>query len=151
MSTRITILKLVLVLALLGIGNVSAGVYKWTDENGKTHFSDKPPPGQEVETIETKSKAADASSNEKLEEIKARAEERLKAREEKKQAAEEKKKKEKEMAAFCEKSRKNLENLLNSTRRQIINDKGEREFLAEEQRQEWIKTAREQIKKHCGK
>ena len=29
----------------------SAGVYSWTDENGKTHFGDRPPIDREVEAI----------------------------------------------------------------------------------------------------
>jgi len=41
-----------LVLCLFA-GPVSAGMYKWTDENGKVHYSDQPPPAaaQKAETI----------------------------------------------------------------------------------------------------
>lgn len=28
----------------------AAELYKWTDEQGRTHYSDKPPPGKEAET-----------------------------------------------------------------------------------------------------
>ena len=34
--------------------SVSAEVYKWTDENGVTHFGSQPPPGQRNEQIEVR-------------------------------------------------------------------------------------------------
>jgi murein DD-endopeptidase MepM/ murein hydrolase activator NlpD len=49
--TRTFIILLVLVLATL---TARAEVYKWTDEDGKLHFSDKPPPqGEEFDTVDT--------------------------------------------------------------------------------------------------
>ena len=35
------------------------------------------------------------------------------------------------------------------TRRQFINAKGEREFIDEDKRQEWMRKAKEQIAEHC--
>jgi len=32
-------------LVCLLAGPALADMYKWTDENGKTHYSDQPPPG----------------------------------------------------------------------------------------------------------
>ncbi len=37
----------VMVALLLIIGNASAGVYRWVDEQGQVHYGDKPPPGAE--------------------------------------------------------------------------------------------------------
>jgi len=37
-------------------------IYKWTDENGKTHFSDKPPEHGNAETIDQQLLAAQTSS-----------------------------------------------------------------------------------------
>lgn len=31
-------------------GSHAAELYKWTDEQGRTHYSDKPPPGKETES-----------------------------------------------------------------------------------------------------
>ena len=32
-------------------GSASAGIYKWVDENGKTHFTDRPPQSQKTEQV----------------------------------------------------------------------------------------------------
>lgn len=52
-SNRTRLLVSLLVFAFAG--PVSAQVYKWVDENGKVHYSDKKPPdsaGQNVEVVE---------------------------------------------------------------------------------------------------
>jgi glutaredoxin len=38
--------------ALLLAGAAGAGVYSWTDENGKTHFSDRAPAGAQAEEVD---------------------------------------------------------------------------------------------------
>lgn len=38
--------------ALLAVGNAAGETYKWVDESGQTHFSDRPPPGVVVEQIQ---------------------------------------------------------------------------------------------------
>ena len=39
------------------------GVYKWVDENGKVHFTDRPPPGVEAQSVEIKQRATPAPSD----------------------------------------------------------------------------------------
>ena len=39
----------------------AAGVYKWTDENGQLHFTDKPPPGRTVQHQEVKPASGDGN------------------------------------------------------------------------------------------
>lgn len=49
-NIRLTATRLALIGCLLTTPLVSAEVYRWTDENGVTHFSETPPPaGQEAE------------------------------------------------------------------------------------------------------
>lgn len=45
-----------LILVLMGAFNTSAlaQIYRWTDANGKVHFSDKPPPNQTVQPLQLK-------------------------------------------------------------------------------------------------
>ena len=50
-------MRLILLLSLLSIALCSnAAVYRWVDENGKVHLSDREPeqPVENIETIETK-------------------------------------------------------------------------------------------------
>ncbi|WP_020207703.1 DUF4124 domain-containing protein [Gilvimarinus chinensis] len=42
-------MRLCLLLLIFITLPAAAQLYQWTDENGRTHFSDKPPPGQQVE------------------------------------------------------------------------------------------------------
>lgn len=42
-------MRLLIALFLILAFPVSAQVYKWTDENGVTHFGNQPPPGQQEE------------------------------------------------------------------------------------------------------
>lgn len=45
--------KLALLLALLlPLGVSVAGVYKWTDENGRVHFTDTPPTAENTESVD---------------------------------------------------------------------------------------------------
>lgn len=46
-------MRLLIILALIVSCPVAAQVYKWTDENGVTHFGSQPPPGQQ-ERVETR-------------------------------------------------------------------------------------------------
>lgn len=42
--------KFGLVLLML-VGVAQADIYKWTDENGRVHYSDEPPANQKIDTI----------------------------------------------------------------------------------------------------
>ncbi|MBK1872525.1 DUF4124 domain-containing protein [Marinobacter sp. 1-3A] len=39
---------------------LQAGIYKWVDDDGRTHFSDKPPPNQQKRNTEVSNKPAKA-------------------------------------------------------------------------------------------
>lgn len=48
MKKLLPLLLLALILSLFFTGEASAEIYRWVDENGKTHFSDTPPPDGET-------------------------------------------------------------------------------------------------------
>ncbi|WP_275707855.1 DUF4124 domain-containing protein [Marinobacter iranensis] len=59
------IFKIAALFCLCASFGLQAGVYKWVDENGRTHFSDKPPPNQQkrnVEVLNDRAKAPPSSS-----------------------------------------------------------------------------------------
>ncbi|MEQ8659697.1 MAG: DUF4124 domain-containing protein [Gammaproteobacteria bacterium] len=129
---------------------LAAGIYKWKDENGKTHFSDKPPPDVTAETLRKPGSTTDnGAAAGRLEELGERAEVGYEARMEKRAEEEKARAEAAKIAAHCKETRAKLENLQNSTRHQVINAAGEREFLREETRQEWMRQAREEIARHC--
>lgn len=53
---------LLLILFISTSGLSMADIYKWTDANGKVHFSDKPPANKNVETLDEQQLASRASS-----------------------------------------------------------------------------------------
>lgn len=137
-------------LALLCAGTVvdAATVYKWKDADGKLHFSDKPPPDGTAETTQIGT-SRDPYTQERLEQMKAEAEANSVRREVAKSVAEEQAREAEVLAAHCRDSRAKLESLENSRRPQFINEQGEREFIDEDKRAQWIKTAQDEIDKHC--
>ncbi len=140
---------LAVALAVLCSSAAAAGVYKWTDADGKVHFTDKPPPDVKAETIKTKT-AADPHTANRLESFTKQVDENAKSRAEAKAAAAEAKVEAEKMAAHCKTVRDELGGLLVSTRKQFINDQGELEFVDEALRQKWIKDAQDEIAKNCS-
>lgn len=50
-------LRAVLLMCLLSVNIIAtAEIYRWTDEQGKMHFTDSPPTGKQVEEVEVKVK-----------------------------------------------------------------------------------------------
>ncbi len=93
---------------------LSAEVYKWVDENGKTHYSDKPH-DESAEIVEiTNTPALDATHNSRLEKqrrlLKMLGEERQETKQRKAAAIAEKKKRK----ANCAKAKKELQNIKNA-------------------------------------
>jgi hypothetical protein len=146
---RLSALVLLAAVTALPLATSAAGIYKWQDADGKTHFSDKPPPDVEAETIKAPTAPAAQNAGTELEALTERVEENYQRRmEQRAEQAREREEAEK-IAAHCADTRAKLERLQTSTRRQIINAQGEREFLPEEQRQAWMRQAREELEKHC--
>ena len=46
---------LLIVLTALWVAPASAAIYKWVDENGKVHYSNKPPPEEDTQEMEIES------------------------------------------------------------------------------------------------
>lgn len=128
--------------------SLSAGVYKWVDADGKVHFTDKPPPEVEAESVRTNT-TRDEHTAERLKQYTEQASENAAKRAEAKAAAAAEQARKKAEAEKCEASRKELADLQRGNRQQFVNADGEREYVGEERRQQWMATARENIKKLC--
>lgn len=132
-----------LLLVLPGAGANAAPVYKWTDDQGHTVYSERPPPGGAVEKIEPRGGTASADAIAKLKERSAPppAREAAPAVETAEQKA--------QRETACAQARKVIDQLTHSTRMQYINEKQERAFLTEDQRQARLKEAHEALAKYC--
>lgn len=131
-------------------GNCYAAMYKWVDEEGNTHYSEKPPAGDvEVKTIKPPPKVDSDSAVKAVEE---RKEEEVKQKEAESKTAEEQAKKQQDAALMkqnCETARKNLESITANPRVYSTDEQGNRVRLGEDQRQAKIEAAKKDIAEFC--
>ncbi len=138
-------------LAFLVLPAAGGGVYKWTDAQGRVHYSDAPPPSQGAQRLRTdrpdedqalaeRRRLADRLTQSELARQKAReAEERRQAEEEKRRT----------QAEQCQRAQEQLALLQQNTRLTRIDVQGRRHVLNEAERATAMAEARRQIDAHC--
>jgi hypothetical protein len=139
------------VAALLAATAVNAQIYEWKDENGKTVYSDMPPVGaaRSVQKIETGAPATNAPSQ------KTAADREMDFRKRQKDAQDSAGKTQKEQAAAtdkkdnCDKARLYLQSLESGERIALRDEKGERYFMEDGQRQQEIAKAQQAVQSSC--
>lgn len=115
--------------------------YKWVDENGVTHYSERPPRGQKAQQVTTYTGRGTPPPTPKTaasDEAKAEAEQSTSA-----QADPIKDPK------ICNSARKNLDILDRSNRVRLRGENGELVTLSNEQKESQRKTALKAVKEHC--
>jgi hypothetical protein len=134
------------------VTDLQAGVYKWTDENGKVHFSDRPVSESSTE-VKIRQAPTDSSTNEAPQERQLKMKRMLDAFEEdrnKKKEAKQKAKKDREKRkklCLYAKDRFNSHNRATG----IYNYKkdGQRHYLSEEERKSHMKKLKAEIDRWC--
>ena len=154
--------KILLILLTLVSASALAGLHKWVDANGKVHYSDQPPPANvEATTLRfTSGTTAPVSAGDTAassvpaapKTIAEREAELKKAQQAKKEAADRAAREQVEVEtrkANCIAARKNLSMLQEGMRMIEIDDKGERSYLNDEQRQQRIARAQQDVSTYC--
>lgn len=126
-----------------------ASVYKWTDDEGVTHFGDRQPTGRDAESVQIRSGTSSRvtsprSAQEQLGELN----ERQEAEGEKKQASAREEAQMKQRQANCENARQNLK-ILNSNARIRVEEDGEQRYLAPEEIEEQRQRFQEIVDENC--
>lgn len=154
-------MKTLLILFLFMISqNALAALNKWVDSEGHVHYSDLPPPPNAKATTlrgtSSPSTSTDANTPEKNRaEPKTIAEQEadLKKAQLEKKAAEEKAAKDlaysESLKASCTAAQKNLEILQKGTRIMQLDANGEPSYLEDDQRQQNIEKAKQDISNYC--
>jgi hypothetical protein len=137
------------------LGSAYAGMYRWVDEDGVTHYTQTPPINEESTLIE-EPKPPTRSSDEAWKELN---EQRLKREDikekQKLKAADEERQrkiaKNKEIRARnCEAAQKNLANLESGPSNRLVKTaSGEYKRLTEEDHQQMLEQARKDIEEFC--
>ncbi|AHI29326.1 DUF4124 domain-containing protein [Marinobacter similis] len=145
------ILTLSLLLAVLPSVSMGASVYKWTDENGVTHFGDRQPNGAQAEKVNVRSGSASPSSTNRpspTERVNALEEQEQEAAEQRRQsAAEEARQKQRE--ANCSTAQANLDVMARNARIRIEED-GEQRYLTPEEIAQKRTQFEEIVTESCG-
>ncbi|MEQ9544408.1 MAG: DUF4124 domain-containing protein [Marinobacter sp.] len=144
------ILTLAIILAAAPIAASGASVYKWTDENGVTHFGDRQPTGQQAEQVNVRSGTSSGgqqrqSPQEQIQELDARQADEAEKRKE--SAVEEARRKQRE--ANCTTARSNLRILDRNSRIRVEED-GEQRYLSPEEIDEQRQKFQEIADENCG-
>lgn len=143
------ILTLAVLLVTAPAMSSAASVYKWTDEEGVTHFGDRQPSGQQSESVSIRTgKRSESNRQSPQEQVKALEEQESEQAERKEEsAAEEARRKQRE--ANCETARSNLSILKRNSRIRVEED-GEQRYLAEDEIEEQRKKFEEIAEENCG-
>ena len=126
-----------------------ARMYKWVDENGRTHYTQSPPPGDiEAKEIKGISKVDTESAQIQLEKQKEKAD---KLQDERHKRAEKEKKEEEKVAqlkARCEQAKLSQASF-ERPRVNMVNEDGSRSIMEEKQRLEGLEKAKKEVKEAC--
>ena len=139
------------VAVLLAAATSGAQVYEWKDEKGKTHFSDKPPPG----SVRAQQIGASPASGASGSGSKTTADRELEYRKRQKDAQDKAEKDQKDRAAnterkeSCEAARRLLATLESGERVALRDEQGERYYMDDAQLEQETAKARQLIQSAC--
>lgn len=149
--TKHSLMLMTMLLIIAPAMAMSASVYKWTDENGVTHFGDRQPVGTSSETLNVRSGTASANGNsrpgpqQRLDAI--REQQQQEADRQTESAMEEARRKQRE--ANCATARTNLE-IIRTNSRIRVQENGEPRYLTPEEIDEQKTKYEEIAAENCG-
>lgn len=144
-----TRLATALALVLL-IGPASAGIYRWVDAEGKVHYGDRPPAGQESSAVTVSPGPATDPDRGARAEKQRRLLEAIEAERAERELEEaDADRARQELAARCTNARRTLANLERANLVYTTDESGERAYVGDDERARAIDQARAWIRKHC--
>jgi len=142
---------IILLVSLSFVGDATAGIYRWTDENGNVHFGDKPVDAGSATELKIdasrKSGITNSSGNRSEREYLLK-----KIEEEKQEQAEAKSKRlaeKKERQAKCNALKSNYQAHIQSNRSYRMSPDGERTYLSDAERTARNNNLKKAISKYC--
>ena len=144
--------KIALMLLCLIPLSTNAGVYKWVDANGQTHFGDRPPAqaaSSEV-TVKAAPASVDAGARERHQKMTEFLEQQQEERETRQAANAKAEEKAEKQAELCRKLRARLKFLASVSTFYNINDQGERVYVNEAENTRIREDFREKVRSTCG-
>jgi len=142
---KIKTVVLAITLIMVPTMTSAASVYKWTDDNGVTHFGDRQPAGRQSESVNIKTGSSNSGGQQRSAQEQVQAiDDARKEQGERTNLSAVEEARQKQRKANCETAQSNL-NVINSNARIRVDDNGEQRYLApeeiEEQRQKFQQIA----------
>lgn len=143
---KVTKIHTVFLLVLFCFSSASFGAkfFKWTDENGNIHYSDKEPVKQNSEAVHVNaskpSKSAKPAPKFTVDKEQERSNEEPGIRDEQ----------EKQMQKFCQGLQSNIKTLEMPIRVESVDETGERKFLDDKEKSQKLERYRQQYSEHCS-
>lgn len=143
-----------LFILLLCSTNAFPASYKWVDENNHTHYSEQPPPNIKAKVLTSVSGGSNAATSSPADPktLAERAAELDKAKLAKKDNAEkiaQKQAYDNALKANCDNAKRNLTSLQDGIRLVEIDANGERSYMTDDQRQQKMAKAQQDIQANC--
>jgi len=144
-----TLKSLFICISLLVASLAASEVYKWIDEDGTVHYSDRKPPNTETTIVKTTGTRITAPATDsvehQLDDLSKRQEtEQLKAQQEAEVAETTQ-----STAEYCRSLRASLETLNNNSRVRVEDENGELRYLTAEEMVEKRRSNEQSLQEHC--
>lgn len=143
-----------MLLVLLGLLSVSAnaGVYRWVDGKGRTHFGDRPPAESNSEPVEVTPSPPDADNlaNERRQRMNEFLDSQLDERKSRQAAKAEADQQAAKEAELCRKLQARLEHMASVSTFYNLNEQGERVYVSEEENDRIRERFRTKVQETCG-
>lgn len=133
-------------------GQASAQVYKWVDEQGVTHYAERPPQGRKARPLDTTSPTGPGSSQVKPQTSQDWQDKNIefqKRRIQREQQAEREQNEAKQRRLRCNVERDRLRQMESAHRLYDLNEKGERVYLGGSEHQAAIEDQRQFVARNC--
>lgn len=149
------LILLFFILSFFSLNAQAREVYKWVDENGKTHYGDAPT-GNKATTVKVPHAAPSSSGSSaaktpknQLDAVREKLLKKKEARTAKKEEKAHMAKEQAKMDKHCQALKNNLRTLTEGSRVFTYDDKGERVFMADDTRAAKKADLQKQIQKNC--
>ena len=144
------LLFMLFILTALPSQHSPATSYKWVDEDGNTHYTQTPPPGDTPsEAIDAPPPADTGAAQSKIKSLTERADRLQAERAEKAEQRQKKLAEEAERATLCQEARASRSSYERPRVNQVMAD-GSRRVMGEEERQAGLARAKDLISRFCG-
>lgn len=145
-------LKLFIVLSVMFSMSAHAGVYRWVDADGNTHFGDQPPAEAASREVKVKAPAADTdvSAQQRQQRMRDFLEEQQKEREARQADQAKLAKQRAKKAKLCTQMRAELKNLARISTFYDLDENGDRVYVTEEENEQLRKEFRQKVKEACS-